>query len=305
MKEKYKDDPAEGLYNYIRYNKWWNSSAYFMDKKNASPEVVDAVRNVLVYGKRTLPKYVNSHDCLSCNKGRKCPSGKNGDICIVKNDGVVQTQSVIINKRSLYVPHSTQLANVYDLNNFKIFYTFPNESSDPFSYKSTKLREQYGECHYDFNKKEFVDCYDMKEVFVSWLIGIAEEDQYGYSQINRDSLIDFDSSSLIYYGLLNSGFNTNELGDETFTTANERDVLKKLGFREMEILDMNQLQMGDILWREGHTDVYIGKGMTVGAHSASDGSVDDGVFGDQNGNEISIVSIVPGDYWQYAYRYEG
>ncbi len=304
-KSKYKDNPADGLYYYIKNNTWWNSGALVMNRRNASPEIVDAVRDVLVYGKRTLPKYVNSHDCLSCNTKRKCPSGKDGDICIIKTDGVVHTQSTIINKRSFYVPHSTQVANVYDVNAFKTFYSFPNELSDPFSYKSTKLREQYGECHYDFNKKEFVDCFDMKEVFVGWLIKIAEDNQFGYSQTNRDSLIDFDSSSLVYYGLLNSGFTTTELGDGIFTTANEREVLKKLGFKEIEILDLNQLQIGDILWSEGHTEVYIGEGMTVGAHSASDGTIDDGLYGDQNGNEISIVNIVSGNYWQYAYRYEG
>ena len=305
-KNKYKDNPADGLYYYIKNNTWWNSGALVMNRRNASPEIVEAVRDVLVNGNRTLPKYVNSHDCLSCNQKNKCPNGKKGDICIIKNDRLRQTQQSVINNHSNYIPHVTQVANVYDLNAFKTFYTFPNELSDPFSYKSQKLRDQYGECHYDLNNKTFVECTDMKEVFVSWLIEIAEDNKYGYSQTNRDSLMDFDSSSLIYQGLLKIGFTSSELGVNIFTTATEPEVLKRVGFKEIEInSDLSQLQMGDILWRDGHTEVYIGEGMTVGAHSASDGTTDDGLFGDQNGNEISIVNIVPGDYWQYAYRYEG
>lgn len=303
-KTKYKDNTADGLYYYVRTSGWWNNAPKFMDRKNASPEVVEAVRDVLVNGNRTLPKYVNTHDCLSCNTKKRCPNGKSGDICYIKNDSFKLSKASEINNRLNYIPHVTQVANVYGLNDFKTFYTFPNESSDPFSYKSQKLRDQYGECHYDFDKKEFVDCFDMKEIFVSWLIGIAEDDKYGYSQINRDSLIDFDSSSLIYQGLLKSGFTSSELGENIFTTSTEQEVLKRLGFKEIVInSDLGNLQIGDILWTDGHTEVYIGKGMTVGAHSASDGSVDDGISGDQNGNEISIVQIVTGDYWQYAYRY--
>lgn len=305
-KSKYKDNPADGLYYYIKNNTWWNSGALVMNRRNASPEIVEAVRDVLVNGNRTLPKYVNSHDCLSCNQKNRCPNGKKGDICIIKNDRLRQTQQYVINNHSNYIPHVTQVANVYDLNAFKTFYTFPNELSDPFSYKSQKLRNQYGECHYDLNNKVFVECTDMKEVFVNWLIEIAEDDKYGYSQTNRDSLIDFDSSSLIYQGLLKSGFTSSELGVNIFTTASEPEVLKRVGFKEIELnSDLSQLQMGDILWRDGHTEVYIGEGMTVGAHSASDGTTNDGISGDQNGNEISIVNVVTGDYWQYAYRYEG
>lgn len=53
-----------------------------------------------------------------------------------------------------------------------------------------------------------------------------------------------------------------------------------------------------------HTEVYIGNGMTVGAH----GGNQDRKPGDSSGNEISIIpnstheSLNAGNYWQHVYR---
>ena len=301
---------ADALYHYVRgtgkppKDWWWAKAPTFMDKRDAKPEIVEAVRDVLINGNRTLPKYVVSHDCPNCGSDI-CPSGKKGDICEVVTNGVKYTSKDDVANRSNYIPHVTKVQNVYG-SSYKTFYAFPSSAGDPFSYKDPSLREKVGECHYDYKTKQFVDCVEFSDVFVSWLIGIADDDTHGYSQLTRDSLIDFDCSSLVYYGLLNSGFTTSQLGGTPFTTKIERDLLKKIGFKEIKINgNLNTLKKGDILWKDGHTEVYIGGNMTVGAHRASNEGISDGQYGDQDGKEISVVSIVTGDYWQYAYRYEG
>ncbi len=301
---------GDALYHYVRgtgkppKDWWWAKAPTFMDKRDAKPEIVEAVRDVLVNGNRTLPRYVVSHDCPNCGSDICSNSGKVGDICKVVTNGVEYTSYNEVANRSNYIPHETRVQNVYG-SSYKIFYAFPSTAGDPFSYKSEDLRAQFGECHYDPDKKEFVDCVDFTDAFVDWLVNIANDNSHGYSQYDRDRLVDFDCSSLVYYGLKNNGFNTTQLGATPFTTRTEQAILKKQGFKEIAInSDLSQLKKGDILWRNGHTEVYIGEGMTVGAHSASNGGKSDGNPGDQNGNEISVVSIAQGNYWQYAYRYE-
>ena len=216
---------ADALYHYIREIGWWHAAGTYMDKRNAKPEIVEAVRDVLVNGNRTLPKYVNSHDCPNCGTN-KCPSGKKGDICEVITNGVTYTSATDVADRSKYIAHQTKVINVYGTKG-ATFYSFPSTAGDPFSYKDTKLRAKYGECHYDPEKKTFVDCVDFKKVAIDWAVTTANDDSHGYSQTKRNSLIDFDCSSFVYYSLINSGFTTGQLGSMPFTTRTEQEILKK------------------------------------------------------------------------------
>ena len=302
------DSSADALYYYVslpvNQGGWWADAKRFMSERKSTPEVIEAVRDVLVNGNRTLPKYVNSHDCFDCNRDKICPSGVRGDICQVILNGVTYTSLEQMRDKNHFVPHKTQVVNVYGSGK-KTFYSFPSAAGDPFSYKDPKLREKYGECHYDFNNKVWVDCTDFKDLIVEWTVKIANDESHGYSQSKRDSLIDFDCSSLVYYALLNNGFTTSQLGSKPFTTRTEREILKKNGFTEITVnADGSNLQKGDILWRDSHTEIYIGEGMTVGAHSASNGQTDDNQPGDQSGKEIAVVNIIKNGYWTYAYRYE-
>ena len=292
---------GEALYRYVKEANWWADAEKYMNRKNASEEIVDAVRDVLVNGYRTLPKYVVSHDCPNCGS-KICDTGKKGDICYVTTNNIQYTTAADVENRNNYIPYSTIIKNAYGSTN--IFWGFPSSAKDPFSYKSEELRQKFGECYYDFEKGSFVNCKDFKDIFTKWMVDIANDDTHGYSQLKRTSLIDFDCSSMVYYGLLNSGFTTNELGGTPFTTHYEREILKKAGFTEIALnpSNLNTLQKGDILWREGHTEVYIGGNMTVGAHRASNKGISDGQYGDQDGGEISVVNIA--NDWQYAYRYE-
>ena len=295
---------GDALYHYVREVGWWAFAGKYMDKRDAKPEIVEAVRDVLINGNRTLPKYVNSHDCPNCGVSKKCPNGKVGDICYVITNGITFSDREGVSNRSNYISHQTTVKNVYG--GTATFYGFPSKAGDPFSYKDKKLREKYGDCHYDYNSKQFVDCTPFTDVMVEWAVRIANDESHGYSQLDRASLVDFDCSSLVYFALINSGFSSNELGSTPFTTRSEQAILKKNGFKEIAVnTDLSNLKKGDILWKDGHTEIYIGEGLTVGAHAASNGGISDGQRGDQNGNEISVVNIVRNNYWTYAYRYEG
>lgn len=84
-----------------------------------------------------------------------------------------------------------------------------------------------------------------------------------------------------------------------FSTATEGEELKKAGFARLEF-DKAQLRAGDILWRSGHTEIYIGNGQTVGAIINEKGTARGGEPGDQTGHEIAIKTL--GNNWTYIYR---
>lgn len=123
---------------------------------------------------------------------------------------------------------------------------------------------------------------------VSWALTIAMNDYYGYSQARRMSGRDFDCSSFVYYALLNAGYNTKQLGTYAFTTYNIAGILKSIGFKTYNYSQVkNSLKPGDLLLSDGHVEIYIGNGKTVGAHypDAYD------TYGDRNGKEISVENL--------------
>lgn len=133
---KYPNTP-DGLYNYVKNSGWFYEAAINMKKVDSlRSDILEAVRSVLVDGKRTLPAYVDQH----------YTGGKWID---VENNGV-QFDS---NNRSMFIPHTTV---VFEKNNNKrtgtnwIFYSFPAEGSDPFGYSSNENRQRLGESCYEF-----------------------------------------------------------------------------------------------------------------------------------------------------------
>ena len=119
---------AAGLLNYVRTSGWFGPASGVDDATPASQEISDAVQKVLVSGQRTLPLYVNEHDCWFCNVQDYCSNGNMGDICTV---GGNSGKSYITN-RSNYVKDKTVIVNVYG--STYTFYTFPAKDSDPFGY---------------------------------------------------------------------------------------------------------------------------------------------------------------------------
>ena len=141
--------------------------------------------------------------------------------------------------------------------------------------------------------------------YIDWGIMIANDDRHGYSQPNRASGVDFDCSSFVWYALKQAGFTMPS--NYPFTTASMDGQLRAMGFQRFAF-NKSLLQPGDIVLRRtkdgGHTEIYIGNGQTVGAHSSREtvGDYDYGIHGtpgDQDGREISVV---PCDIYQWVYR---
>lgn len=102
---------ANGLYNWIRKGEWFYRADYYMDNGSATDRIIEGVRDVLVNGNRTLPQYVDEHDCFS-------------DIASIST-GNVRT-------RSDYVKGKTIVKN--KRGSTYTFYSFPDKGSDPFGY---------------------------------------------------------------------------------------------------------------------------------------------------------------------------
>lgn len=130
--KKYENN-GTGLYNYVRNGGWFAKAAYHMDNQSKlRPEVLNAVRTVLVRGYRTLPGYVDEHDCFS-------------DISTATNNGV----AIGVRDRGAYVSHTTIIKNKYG-STYR-FFSFPTAKSDPFGYTSDKKRQQIGDFHYTYD----------------------------------------------------------------------------------------------------------------------------------------------------------
>lgn len=130
---------ADGLYNYVRTSKWFANAPSNMDSYDAPDAVVEAVRDVLVNGKRTLPAYIDEHDWIN-------------DLTSVTTDG----KAIDRNNRDAYEANKTIIKNRYGAT--YTFYSFPDTDSDPFGYTSEDKRSELGDFHYDFDTGEAVSC---------------------------------------------------------------------------------------------------------------------------------------------------
>lgn len=136
--------------------------------------------------------------------------------------------------------------------------------------------------------------------YVEWAINIANDDSHGYSQCNRTGP-DYDCSSFVYYSLLNSGYSKGDIGTYPFSSSNQANVLAKIGFKKHSYVE-SELQSGDILWRSGHTGIYIGDGKIVHASIGENGTKC-GKTGDQTGKEILVTTNT--GRWTAYFRKEG
>lgn len=139
---------SEGLYDYIRNSGWFANASYYMDngssENKATDKVIDAVKKVLVDGKRTLPKYINQHDDVN-------------DLEKVSNNGKLINKN---NKKEYvrYVSKCKQSSDSFGDDAITwTYYCHPSKGSDPFGYDNKKLKEKYGNGHYDFKSGEYTD----------------------------------------------------------------------------------------------------------------------------------------------------
>ena len=185
-------------------------------------------------------------------------------------------------------------------------------TSDPYEAGSMfgHYWERYGSATEDDTRGKLAETYYGKisgsggTAYMQWALEIAADDSHGYSQINRNGNPDYDCSSLVYYSLYNTGWPIASICSYAFATGSMDSVLTQLGFQKITFSngDYSSLVAGDILLREGHTEIYIGNGQTVGAHCDEVGGITGAQGGDQTGREISVVGF---GNWSVAYRAPG
>ena len=92
------------------------------------------------------------------------------------------------------------------------------------------------------------------------------------------------------------------VSDDTWMwTGNERPILASAGF---ERRNKWAPVRGDVLWRDGHTEVYLGGGICGGARIDELGGVTGPRAGDQTGREVASGPYDP-DRWEECWRYCG
>ena len=135
---------ASALEDYLTKPPGKNWFAYGRDRYNAGKAgnvkiedtALKAAIDIFNNGKRTMPRYINEHDCFS---------------------DIVSTNPAIDKKdRSAYVPNVTKVLNKYAAKSANpvpwTFYSFPDDKADPFGYTSEELRSKWGEAHYDIDE---------------------------------------------------------------------------------------------------------------------------------------------------------
>ena len=135
---------------------------------------------------------------------------------------------------------------------------------------------------------------------VDYALKVARDDSHGYSQVRRwpSQGTDFDCSSLMYEAAHQAGYSVPTSGTR-YTGTMLRDFAAA-GFKALPFDgNLSDLDPGDIMLNcANHTEMYVGDGKFVGAHSSETGGID-GKPGDQTGREISVVNAY--DYpWNYV-----
>lgn len=130
--------PYSSLYSYVKNSGWFAKASYWMSQTGSlQNSILNAVKSVLVEGRRTLPAYVDEHDCFS-------------DISKATNDGT----PISVTNRSAYVKNKTIIKNNYG--STYTFYCFPDSNSDPFGYTSESKRQELGEDYYGNSSGDIV-----------------------------------------------------------------------------------------------------------------------------------------------------
>ena len=203
----------------------------------------------------------------------------------------------------------TKIENVEDYINPSYTYEDEKEMSEQLWYLD---HPEHG------NKYDTLGRTSANTDYVEWALKEADNPAVGYCQTHRyynensNGCLDVDCSAFVYYALLNNNYDVRKYSPTAFTTGGgEQETLRALGFIEMDFPGPNNCQAGDILWKDGHTEIYSGDGKSVGAHGAdnlpgghpSGGTGKLATNGDQTGGEVSEVSC--SSNWTKIYRPQG
>ena len=110
---------------------WYAKGRARYNAGTSNKTVIAIVKRVFCDGYRTLPRYIDEHDCMS-------------DISTVKNNGIGVKYS-----KSRWKRHTTIVKN--KMGSTYIFYSFPGgykTGVDPFGYTSKRYRQKWGDFCY-------------------------------------------------------------------------------------------------------------------------------------------------------------
>ena len=129
---------------------YFDTRSYENGLPQVTDELINAVKEVLVNGNRTLPLYVDDHDCWFCSDHYDrnhnplyCHNGNKGDICYLNNGGSDLSSKDEITNRDNYIKDKTKIYTYYkqdhsdDLDKYFIFYAWARPTTkggDPFGY---------------------------------------------------------------------------------------------------------------------------------------------------------------------------
>ncbi len=124
----------KNIYEYVFASGWFNSNS-LTKTPNISKRHISYVKSVLVNGNRTLPLYIDEHDCIKC-------SATKWDIEKIKVNGKnITSESGRLNKKN-YIKDKTIIYNTHG--SIYKFYKFPTKTSDPFGYTKNAYKKIKG-----------------------------------------------------------------------------------------------------------------------------------------------------------------
>lgn len=153
-----------------------------------------------------------------------------------------------------------------------------------------------------------------REIAAQVMEHICEHDAHGYSQPNRagDGTVEAvelsDGSTVTIHG---ADYDCSEAVRMCYRavgvlpygsymwTGNEDEVLTDAGFVRVPL---SAIVRGDVLWRSGHTALYLGDGLIGEAHHGDYAGGLSGRQGDQDGTEVRIATYYA-SAWSRAYHY--
>lgn len=149
-----------------------------------------------------------------------------------------------------------------------------------------------------------VDAQTKITVACNWAIKTAKNRKNGYSSYRRGRSNgiggkNFDCSSFVCSAYKAGGFKVS-----ISCTASMVGVFKRAGFKYISMSKLGgggsckNLKKGDVVWRNGHTEMYVGNGKLAGAHMDYDGR-----RGDSTGKEINVSKYWNG-HWTGILRYK-
>lgn len=280
--EKWQSRRFNTIYECVFGSGWyWTRSrneTWVYEHPSVPQAAIDAVRDVIIKGNRTLPEYVDEYDCLS-------------DIKEASNNGTPFDP----HDRTKYQKDVTRITNVYGSD--YTFFCFPDGAGgtcDAFGYISKP-------------EKESENPMTTVEKAIRWMESLAADNSHGYDQIYRwGEKGDYDCSSAVITAWEQAGVPVKSNG-ATYT-GNMYNVFRRLGFKDVtascNLATGAGLKRGDVLLNHvHHVAMYCGAGYEVEASINEKGTAKYGQPGDQTGREI-LRRTYRNYPWNAVLRYE-